>query len=75
MAAKVKKVKRKSHKGVSKRFKRTKGGKGIVMALGRSFTSHIATHKTRKQKRQLRKQIKLAKGDGYRMAAMMSKKK
>jgi large subunit ribosomal protein L35 len=65
------KIKKKSHRGAAKRFKKTKNGKGITVSLGRAFTSHIATHKTTKQKRQLRKRVVLAKGDGKRMGEMI----
>ena len=44
----------KSHKGASKRFKKT--GTGKVMR-SHAFARHILTSKTRKRKRKLHKQV------------------
>lgn len=65
------KVKRKTHSGASKRFKKTKNGKGKVVSLGRAYTSHMATHKTTKQKRHLRKNVSLSAGDNANLSEMI----
>lgn len=41
----------KTNRGAAKRFRKTASGK---IKRGGAFTSHILTHKTRKQKRNLR---------------------
>jgi len=69
--AKVKKIKQKSHRGASKRFKVT--GTGKVKARGRAYTSHLSTNKTTKQKRQLRKKI-ILKDQNRAIKKMLSKK-
>jgi len=42
----------KTHRGAAKRFRKTGTGK---IKRNHAFTSHILTHKTRKNKRNLRK--------------------
>ncbi len=44
----------KTHKGASKRFRKTASGKVV---RGHSFTRHILTSKTRSRKRRLRKGV------------------
>ncbi|MFT8317369.1 MAG: 50S ribosomal protein L35 [Sporolactobacillus sp.] len=44
--------KMKTHKGAAKRFKKTGTGK---MKRNHSYTSHMMSHKSQKQKRNLRK--------------------
>jgi large subunit ribosomal protein L35 len=67
------KNKMKSHRGASKRLKVTKNGKGSkIRALRRAFTSHLAPHKSTKQKRHLRKKIMLSKGDSKSLKQMIA---
>lgn len=47
--------KMKSKKALTKRIKVTKGGKGDKILRGSAYRSHLAPHKTTKQKRHLRK--------------------
>ncbi|WP_010630401.1 50S ribosomal protein L35 [Sporolactobacillus vineae] len=44
--------KMKTHKGAAKRFRKTASGK---MKRNHSYTSHMMSHKSQKQKRNLRK--------------------
>ena len=56
----------KTHKGASKRFKKTGTGK-IVKA----FKQHILTSKTRSRKRALRGTVVVAKADHKRLSRML----
>jgi len=47
----------KTNKGVAKRFRLTKSGK---IKRGRAGKGHLLTHKSRKRKRSLRRQVGLA---------------
>ncbi|NLM05164.1 MAG: 50S ribosomal protein L35 [Clostridiales bacterium] len=63
-------AKMKSHRGASKRFKKTKTGKIKRM---KAFTSHILTKKSPKRKRNLRKAGLVFKGEARRLADRLSK--
>lgn len=56
--------KQKTHKGLAKRVKKTGSGK---LKRGSAFRSHLATHKSQKQKRQLRKGGMISAGDMKRI--------
>jgi large subunit ribosomal protein L35 len=58
----------KTHKGASKRFKKTGTGK-IVRA--KAFKQHILTSKTRSRKRGLRGTVVVAKADQKRLSRML----
>ena len=58
----------KTHKGASKRFKKTGTGK-IVRA--KAFKQHILTSKTRSRKRALRGTVVVAKADQKRLSRML----
>lgn len=62
-------AKQKTHKGMAKRFKKTASGK---LKRGRAKTSHLFANKSTKQKRQLRKQGLVSKGDQSRIASSIS---
>ena len=62
-------AKMKSHRGASKRFKKTKTGKIKRM---KAFTSHILTKKS-PRKRNLRKAGLVFKGEARRLADRLSK--
>lgn len=63
-------AKMKSHRGASKRFKKTKTGKIKRM---KAFTSHILTKKSPKRKRNLRKSGLVFKGEAKKLAQILSK--
>jgi large subunit ribosomal protein L35 len=58
----------KTHRGAAKRFKVTGTGK---VKRKKAFTSHILTKKTRKRKRNLRKDAIVSTADMRRVAAML----
>ena len=58
----------KTKKTVSKRFKKTASGK---LKRGRSFRRHILTSKTRKRKRQLRREAQVHDGDAARISTLL----
>jgi len=58
----------KSHKGASKRFKKTAGGK---IKRGHSFLRHILTSKAKKRKRKLRSNVLVDKADEHRVSRMI----
>ncbi len=60
--------KMKTHKGAQKRFKKTGSGK---FKRSRAFTSHLFGNKTQKQKRHLRKQVVVSKGDEGRLKKLL----
>ncbi|AXY25136.1 50S ribosomal protein L35 [Suicoccus acidiformans] len=62
--------KQKSHRGLSKRVKRTGSGK---LKRSRAFTSHRMHGKTKKQRRQLRKAALVHKTDQQRIDQLVSK--
>lgn len=62
--------KMKSHRGLAKRVKRTATGK---LKRGQAFTSHLAPHKTVKQRRQLRKATLVSKSDYKRIKRLLLK--
>ncbi len=64
--------KMKSHRGASKRFKRTASGKVKRM---HSFGYHKAEHKSPARKRRLRKITLVASGDLKRVKTVLSKVK
>ena len=64
----AKKMKLKTHKGASKRFKKTGTGK---ITRSAAFKRHILTKKTTKNKRQLRGSAPVAKSDVKSIRAMM----
>lgn len=61
--------KMKSHRGASKRFKKTKTGKIKRM---KAFKSHILTKKTAKRKRNLRKAALIFKGEAKKLAQIIA---
>jgi len=63
-------AKMKSHRGASKRFKKTKTGKIKRM---KAFKSHILTKKSAKRKRNLRKAGLVFKGEAKKLAQILSK--
>ena len=54
----------KSHRGAHKRFRSTAKGK---FKRGKAYASHILTKKTRKRKRQLRKETDVSPADTPRI--------
>ncbi|AHA30402.1 50S ribosomal protein L35 [Exiguobacterium sp. Leaf187] len=62
--------KMKSHRGASKRFKRTASGK---LKRGRAYTSHLFGNKSTKAKRKLRKASMVSTGDFKRIRHMIAK--
>lgn len=62
--------KMKTHKGLAKRVKVTGSGK---LKRGHAFTSHLATGKSTKQKRHLRKASLISKSDYKRIKLMLNK--
>lgn len=60
--------KMKSKSSVTKRFKKTGKGK---LKRNKAFTSHMFSHKSQKQKRNLRKSGLVAKADTKRIKEMM----
>lgn len=62
--------KMKTHKGSSKRFKRTGSGK---VKRSHAYTSHMFANKSQKQKRKLRKGTLVSSGDYKRIKAMLPK--
>lgn len=64
--------KMKSHKGSSKRFKKTGSGK---LKRSHAYTSHLAANKSQKQKRKLRKSGLVSSGDYKRIAQMLDMRK
>ncbi|MBN3037849.1 MAG: 50S ribosomal protein L35 [Candidatus Omnitrophica bacterium] len=58
----------KTHKGLAKRFKRTKSGKIKRSKAGRG---HLLGHKTRKRKRHLRKSAIIGKTDEKAIKRML----
>lgn len=61
--------KMKTHSGAAKRFKKTGSGK---LKRQHAFTSHMFGHKTKKQKRKLRKSGIVHSGDYKRIKDMIS---
>lgn len=64
----AKKMKLKTHKGASKRFKKT--GTGKIMRAS-AFKRHILTSKTTKSKRQMRGLKEVAEGDSKKLERML----
>jgi large subunit ribosomal protein L35 len=60
--------KMKTHRAAAKRFRVTKNGK---ILRGKAFGAHILTKKTRKRKRQLRKQTTVAAADAKRIIRLI----
>jgi large subunit ribosomal protein L35 len=60
--------KMKSHRGATKRFKKTATGR---IKRGHAMKSHILTKKTAKRKRQLRQAAMLAKADEKRVKQLL----
>ena len=58
----------KSHKGASKRFKKTASGK---IKRGHSFLRHILTSKAKKRKRKLRSNVLVDTADHHRVSRMI----
>ena len=58
----------KSHKGASKRFKKTANGK---IKRGHSFLRHILTSKAKKRKRKLRSNVLVDVADQHRVSRMI----
>ncbi|ERG68377.1 MULTISPECIES: 50S ribosomal protein L35 [Exiguobacterium] len=62
--------KMKSHRGASKRFKRTASGK---LKRSHAYTSHLFGNKSTKAKRKLRKGAIVSAGDFKRIRNMIAK--
>jgi len=62
------KVKMKSHRGASKRFRATKNGK---IKREHAYLNHLRTCETRKQKRRLRRQTLVSQNDLARVRRMI----
>ena len=62
--------KMKSHRGASKRFKRTASGK---LKRSHAYTSHLFANKSTKAKRKLRKGAIVSAGDLKRIRNMIAK--
>lgn len=62
--------KMKSHRGASKRFKRTASGK---LKRSHAYTSHLFANKSTKAKRKLRKSAIVSAGDFKRIRNMIAK--
>lgn len=60
--------KMKSHRGATKRFKKTATGR---IKRGQAMKSHILTKKSPKRKRQLRQSAMLAKADEKRVKQLL----
>jgi large subunit ribosomal protein L35 len=60
--------KMKTHKGASKRFKKTGSGK---LKRGHAFTSHMFKNKSQKQKRKLRKGTLVSSADAKRISKLI----
>ncbi|HLQ73694.1 MAG TPA: 50S ribosomal protein L35 [Bacillota bacterium] len=60
--------KMKTHKGTQKRFRRTGSGK---LKRAHGYTSHLFANKSQKQKRKLRKNALVSKGDQRRIDTML----
>ncbi len=60
--------KMKTHKGASKRFKKTGSGK---LKRGHAFTSHMFKNKSQKQKRKLRKGALVSSADAKRISKLI----
>jgi large subunit ribosomal protein L35 len=60
----------KSHKGASKRFKRTGTGK---ITRRHAFSRHILTSKARSRKRKLGKGVVVDKADAHKLSRMIPK--
>ena len=58
----------KSHRGASKRFKKTATGK---IMRGKAFRRHILTSKSRTRKRGLRDSVQVSPGDMPKMRKML----
>lgn len=58
----------KTHKGASKRFRKTGTGKFV---RGHAFTRHILTSKTRSRKRRLRRDVTVKKADAPGLSQML----
>lgn len=63
--------KMKSHRGAAKRFRKTGSGR---VKRARAFTSHMFSHKSQKQKRNLRKPALVSKSDYKRIKTLLPKK-
>jgi len=61
--------KMKTHKGASKRFKKTGSGK---LKRSHAYTSHMFGHKTQKQKRHLAKPGLVSKADEKRIKKLLN---
>ncbi|SNT23264.1 LSU ribosomal protein L35P [Anaerovirgula multivorans] len=61
--------KMKSHRGASKRFKKTKTGK---IKRAKAYKSHILTKKSAKRKRNLRKATLVFKGEAKKLAQILA---
>ncbi|WCK55538.1 50S ribosomal protein L35 [Aneurinibacillus sp. Ricciae_BoGa-3] len=61
--------KMKTHRGAAKRFKKTGSGK---LKRSHAYTSHIMVHKSKKQKRNLRKGAVVSNGDQKRIASLLT---
>jgi len=59
----------KSHRGAAKRFRKTGTRR---RKRGHAYTSHILTKKSPKRKRQLRKQVLVAKVDEKRVKRLLA---
>lgn len=60
--------KMKTHRGMAKRIKKTGTGKFM---RGHAYTSHMFSHKSQKQKRNLRQQTVVSSGDARRIARLL----
>ena len=58
----------KTHKGASKRFRKTRNGKFL---RNKAYGSHLLAKKTRKRKRNLRKKATVASADSARIKRML----
>jgi large subunit ribosomal protein L35 len=63
------KIKLKTNRGATKRFKVTAGGRGVKRR--RAFRNHILTKKTKKLKRQLRPNVLVNKSDVKSICRML----
>lgn len=61
--------KMKTHKGASKRFKKTGSGK---LKRSHAYTSHLFANKEKKVKRKLRKGALVSKGDQQRIKQLVA---
>ncbi|HEX9724834.1 MAG TPA: 50S ribosomal protein L35 [Vicinamibacteria bacterium] len=61
-------MKLKSHRGATKRMRRTASGK---IKRSHAYAGHILTKKTRRRKRRLRKSALVTKGDGRKLLARL----